>query len=244
LEAVLIDLHTHVLPRVDDGPDSVQEALRNLAALAAGGTEVVVATPHNMPGLFEADIGRIRFAAEALRDGLVTADVPVELILGQEITFQPEMLEKLARGDLLCINDTAYFLFEFPPYSVPPGARDFIFEARLKGYRPILAHPERNQQLQDDIPLLESFVEGGVLVQVTASSLFGRLGFEAERSSHLMLRKGLVHFIATDTHSFRFGPGDMAEAVSVAAGIIGKETANALVTTNPRAVVEGRPLTP
>jgi protein-tyrosine phosphatase len=231
-----------VLPRVDDGPDTVGEAVRNISALAQGGTKVVVATPHNMPGLFEADIGSIRFAAEALRDGLVTAEIPVELILGQEITFQPEILEKLDSGELLSINETSYFLFEFPPYHVPPGARDFVFQARLREYRPILAHPERNQQLQNDISLLESFVEGGALVQVTASSLFGRLGFEAERSSHLMLRKGLVHFIATDTHSFRFGPGDMTEAVSVAAEIIGEQPANALVTTNPQAVVEGRPL--
>jgi protein-tyrosine phosphatase len=89
---------------------------------------------------------------------------------------------------------------------------------------------------------VEKFIEGGALMQITASSIFGRLGEQAQRSSHLMLRKGLAHFIATDSHSFRFGPGDMAQAAGVAAEIVGEEAAKKLVEDNPRAVIENRPL--
>ncbi len=243
-EVVLIDLHTHVLPRVDDGPASVEEALETISALASGGTEVVVATPHNMPGMFEASIKQITLSAESLRDALAGAGVPVKLILGQEITFRPDLISQLEAGELLTINDTPYFLFEFPPYFVPPGARDFIFQARLKGYFPILAHPERNERLQKDLGFLEELVRGGTLVQLTAGSIFGRLGPETEKSSHRMLKEGLAHIIATDCHSIRFGPGDLSEAVKVAGDIIGREAALNLVQNNPRAVVEGSPLEP
>jgi protein-tyrosine phosphatase len=238
----LIDLHTHVLPGVDDGPDTMEGAVETVSALASGGTEVIVATPHNMPGAFETALDEIRHSYEALRGALAGSGVPAKLLLGQEITFRPGLLTSLECEELLTINGTSYFLFEFPPYTVAPQTREFIFEARIQGYRPILAHPERNEVLSNNLDLLAEFVDGGALVQLTASSLFGRLGEQAQRSSHLMLQKGLAHFIATDSHSFRFGPGDMKEAERVAAGIIGEEAAGRLVRNNPLSVIEGRPL--
>jgi len=235
-------LHAHVLPAVDDGPENVEEAVEIISSLVSGGTEVIVATPHSMPGRFEASLDDIRQAAAALQDALAAAEVPVRLVLGQEITYRQQLLPALERGELLTINETAYFLFEFPPYYVPPDVRDFVFEARLQRYFPILAHPERNEPLQGNPDLLERLVEGGALVQLTASSLFGRLGPRVQRSSHLMLQRGLAHFIATDCHSFRFGPGDMSKAVEVAAVIVGREAAADMVGANPLAVIEGRPL--
>jgi protein-tyrosine phosphatase len=232
-----------VLPKVDDGPEDLEEAVRAVSSLASGGTEVIVATPHNMPGMFETGLERIKQSAAALQDAIATREVPVKLVLGQEITFQPDMLGKLEREELLTIGETPYFLFEFPPYFVPPAARTFVFEARLQGYFPILAHPERNQQLQNDMELVGHFVEGGALMQVTASSVFGRLGDVVQESARTMLREGLVHFIATDAHSFRFGPGDMRQAVEAAATVIGESAAGDLVEANPAAVIEGRPLT-
>lgn len=238
----MIDLHTHVLPRVDDGPDSLEEALETVCALASGGTQVIVATPHNMPGIFEAGVEQIKFAAEALRDVLATTEVPVRLLVGQEITFRPGLLEKLERGELLTINETGYFLMEFPPYFVPPGVREFIFEARLQGLTPILAHPERNEVLARDPGLLSGFVEGGMLTQLTASSVFGRMGSNAGNAARMMLRDGLAHTIATDSHSFRFGPGDLQAALHAATEIVGEEAALRLVQTNAAAIIEGVPL--
>lgn len=238
----MIDLHTHVLPRVDDGPDSLEEAVDTISSLASGGTEIVVATPHDMPGRFEAGIARITRAAELLRAALSETELQVELLLAQEITFRPGLLEQLENGELLTINGTSYILFEFSPFAVPPGAREFVFQARLKGYSPILAHPERNERLQFDMDLLREFVDGGTLVQLTASSLFGRLGDRAEESGRLILRNGLAHFIASDCHSFRFGQEDLSGAVEVASGIIGRDNALKLVEANPRAVIEDRPL--
>jgi protein-tyrosine phosphatase len=232
-----------VLPKVDDGPEDLEEAVRAVSSLASGGTEVLVATPHNMPGMFEASLERIKQSASALQDAIATNEVPVRLVLGQEITFQDDLLGKLERGERLTINETKYFLFEFPPYFVPPAARTFVFEARLQGYFPILAHPERNHQLQNDMELVKRFVEGGALMQITAASLFGRLGEVVVESARTMLQQGLVHFIATDAHSFRFGPGDMKQAVAAAASIIGESAAADLVEANPAAVIEGRPLT-
>lgn len=238
----MIDLHAHILPKVDDGPEDMEEAVRAVSSLASGGTETIVATPHNMPGMFETGLERIRRSADSLRDAIAGNEIPVKLILGQEITFQDDLLGKLERKELLTIGETAYLLFEFPPYFVPPAARGFVFEARLHGYFPILAHPERNQQMQNDMDLVQQFVEAGTLMQVTAASVFGRLGDTVRESARTMLRRGLVHFIATDAHSFRFGPGDMRQAVEAAAGIIGESAAGDLVEANPAAVIEGRPL--
>jgi protein-tyrosine phosphatase len=227
---------------VDDGPEDVEESVKVVTELVSAGTETIVATPHNMPGIFETGVDRIRHAARALQDALATAQVPVSLLLGQEITFQPELLPKLESGDLLTLNDTSYFLFEFSPYGIPPGAREFIFQARLKGYTPVLAHPERNERFQQDINLLSQFVEGGVLVQLTAGSITGRLGDRAQHASRLMLQHGLAHFIASDCHSFRFGPDDMRRSVQAASVIVGGDAAESLVESNPRSVIEGRPL--
>ncbi len=239
----MIDIHTHVLPKVDDGPEDLEEAVRAISSLAEGGTDTIVATPHNMPGMFETPLERIKQSASALQDAIASREIPVKLILGQEITFQDDMLGKLERGERLRIGKTPYFLFEFPPYFVPPAARTFVFEAKVHGYLPILAHPERNQQLQNDMELVKRFVEGGALMQITAASVFGRLGDVVQQSARTMLQQGLVHFIATDAHSFRFGPGDMRQAVETAADIIGESAAGDLVEANPAAVIEGRPLT-
>lgn len=238
----MIDLHTHVLPRVDDGPDTLEQSVRAVSDLASAGTEVVVATPHNMPGIFVTGIDQIKFAAAALQDALITTGVPVRLLVGQEITYRENLLEELERGELLTINETSYFLVEFPPYFLPPGVREFIFEARLRGLTPILAHPERNEVLARNLDLLAQLVEGGMLTQLTASSVFGRMGLETRNAAQKMLRDGLAHTIATDSHSFRFGPGDLHAAVEAAAEIIGQEAALRLVEANPAAIINGKPL--
>jgi len=238
----LIDIHTHVLPGVDDGPEDVEEAVRTINGLVSGGADTIVATPHNLPGRFEPPLDLILRSRQALSDALVSAESRVRLLLGHEITFQPELLDKLEREEFLTINGTSYFLFELPPFNVPPGLRDFVFRARLKGYYPVLAHPERNEMLRFDLDFLAKLVEGGTLVQLTAGSITGKLGPNAQDSSKQILQSGLAHVIASDCHSLRFGPGDMAEAAEVAAAFIGSEAAAKLVEDNPLAIVEGRPL--
>ncbi len=236
----MIDLHTHVLPCVDDGPENIEEALKTVSELAAGGTRVIVATPHSMPPIFDASVEEVKRARNLLSRALITAGVQVEVVLGQEITFRPGILEMLEQGELLTIGGTKNFLMEFPPRFVPPGVRDFIFDARMRGFTPVLAHPERNEFLQLRLEIVGKFVEAGMLMQLTAASFLGRFGTQAQKASFDMLREGLVHVIATDSHSFRIGCTDLKVALPVAADLVGEAAALDLVTKNPQAIIEGK----
>ncbi len=142
------------------------------------------------------------------------------------------------------INGLGYLLVEIPDYGLPRGLTDIFYQLQLAGLTPILTHPERNPTLQSDPERLAGWLRGGVLVQVTAGSVMGRMGKSAERMSHQLLANRWVNFLATDAHNTTSRPPKMREAFELVANKYGPEYAHLLCVSNPLAAFMGKQLQP
>lgn len=239
----MIDLHCHLLPGLDDGPDSLGESLAMCRVAAADGIRTIIATPHYHPAVREFADGEISEAVCALRTAVEKEGIDITVLPGAEIAFSPEMPSQLDQNDSLTINGNGrYFLAEFSPMTVPVHWDRFLLSFLPSGMTPIIAHPERNAWFANHPDALERAVHNGILIQVTAMSITGGFGAAVQTCSLKLLRRNLVHLIASDGHSADLRPPKLAEAVSLAAELIGPERANALVTAHPRAIIAGRPL--
>jgi protein-tyrosine phosphatase len=193
----LIDLHSHVLPGLDDGAADLDEALAICQAAAAAGIEVLAATPHVRDD-YPTTAEQMEEALAALREA--AGDI-VRLVPGGELDLAEldRPREELARFALA--GNRAYLLVETPYVGWPLDLADKLFRLRSAGITPVLAHPERNREVQERPELLESIVAGGTLVQLTAGSVDGRLGRGARAGAAALLDRGLAHLLASDAHA-------------------------------------------
>ncbi len=237
----MIDIHHHCLPGVDDGPRELEEAVEMCRLAAREGIETIVATPHVLRGRWpvfsplelESRIAALRAAV---------GDKP-RLVLGSEYYFAHDMAEVLREGKAIVpLAGSRYVLLELASNSVPPMLEQPLYRAQLEGWVPIVAHPERNLVYQSHPELLAQLVAHGARVQVTASSLTGAFGEQARASAETLLRRRLVHFIATDAHNTAKRPPRVTEALAALRAVVGDDVADALTRTNPLAVVENRGL--
>lgn len=236
----MIDIHSHILPDLDDGARDLKESLEMVRIAAEDGIEQMVATPHMFNGLSHNPepseiVGRVEALQKAIGGSL-------EILPGNEVHIAHDIVEKASEGKLTKLNQQNYMLIEFPAMNVPVGADELFYKLQINGVIPILVHPERNSQIQNRPSIVASFVERGVRIQVTAMSVTGEFGGAAQKCVETLLRHNCVHFIATDTHRSNRRPPVLSRGRDAAAAIIGDEAATKLVRDNPRCVVAGEPL--
>jgi protein-tyrosine phosphatase len=238
----MIDIHSHILPELDDGARSMEEALE-MAAIAAGdGITHIVATPHMYNGLStNPDPSDVAGRVDALQREIGD---PLRVLPGNEVHVAHDTAEKFAEGRLTPLNNGNYVLIEFPSMAVPTGVDQVFYKLLVHGVTPILVHPERNLRIQQAPEIAARFVECGVRVQVTAMSVTGEFGVSARQAAEWLLRHNSVHFLATDTHRAHQRPPILSRGREAAGRIIGPEAATRLVEDNPRAAIEGRPFDP
>jgi protein-tyrosine phosphatase len=239
----MIDIHCHILPGIDDGPATLDEAARMCRMAAADGISTIVATPHFKPGRFAASTAQVMEAIVALEEKIRRDEIILRLLPGADITVVPELAAYLKKEPYLSINRAAYFLAELPHDSVLPRWEQFLLSQLDHGKVPILTHPERNHWFLNHPDALYSFVARGGFVQITAMSLTGQFGEEAGEFCRLLLRHNLAHVIASDAHNITRRPPILSEAVKAAAEVVGIARARALVTSIPQAIIEGRQIT-
>jgi protein-tyrosine phosphatase len=211
----VIDLHTHVLPGIDDGPETIEGSIAMARAAASDGTRVMVATPH-VNWHHHNDAATIARLSDELNTRLRTEGIDVEIRTGAEIAMtraqdiEPEELERLRLGD------GPWVLLEPPFTPIVTGLDGVVMTLQSAGHRVVLAHPERCPALHREPRLVEALVRGGALTSVTAGSLTGRFGGEVRRFARRLLEEGLVHNVASDAHDpLRRRPGmgaDLREA--------------------------------
>lgn len=236
----MIDLHSHILPGLDDGARTLADSVEMARAAAADGITAIAATPHvrddypTTPEARDTALAEVRAAVEA-------AGVAIEVLPGGEIALDRLLLlddAALARFGLG--GNPGVLLLEFPYRGWPLGLEDVLFRLRTRGVVPVLAHPERNDAVQADPGRLERLVHGGALVQVTAASLDGRLGRSVRATSLRLLELELAHLLASDAHA----PEVRAIGLAAAAEAVHPDLAAWLTTDVPGALVAGAPLPP
>ncbi len=240
----MIDLHCHILPGIDDGPDLFEESLYMARKAFSDGVLSVAATPHNLNGVYINIFEKISGSVENLQKMFNAYRVNIKLFPGSEEYFRPGLAHRLMSGESSTLNNTGrYVLVEFPFESFPSEAKDEFFQLKLKGITPIVAHPERNTTIQNKIELVSELISAGAMMQITAMSITGELGEAAKSCSHLMLENRMAHIIASDAHSADFRTPVLSHAVDVAAGILkSRQEAIAMVSEAPDAVLKGLPV--
>ncbi len=235
----MIDIHSHILAEVDDGPKS-WEVSREMCRLSAeDGIETIIATPHANERYFY-DREYLGKTVEHLQ-GLV-GDQP-QIGLGCDFHLSYENIQDaLKNPGRYTINQTNYLLVELSNFGVPPQIGDSLMRLGDIGLVPILTHPERNPILQRTPRRVLEWVEAGILVQVTASAFTGLWGEASRRSAHWLLEHDAVHILASDCHDTKRRLPGLSAGRDAVADIAGPDVADALVEANPRAVVANQPI--
>jgi protein-tyrosine phosphatase len=237
----MVDIHHHLLWGVDDGARDFETSFEMAKASARDGVTHVVCTPHANAQYNYDPAGNAAKVAE-LQARLDEARIALQVGLGSDFHLSYDnVMEAKENPAKFSVNGLGYLMVEIPDYGVPPGLTETFYELQLAGLTPVLTHPERNPTLQQDLKRLAEWMRGGVLVQVTGDSVTGKMGRAAEKMAHALLRQRWVHFIATDAHNVTSRPPRLSEARKLIAKKYGEEYAEALSTTNPRAVFEGKP---
>lgn len=232
-----IDTHNHILPGLDDGPVGVDEAVDMARVAYAAGITKIVATPHHND-FHQPTKQEILESLELLRLGLAEANVPVEVYPGNELRIDPRLPAELKDGSVLPLADSRFILLEFPFDGIPFFAENVIFQLRLDGWRPILAHCERIYDIQQKPQRLQKYIDMGCMVQVNSNSLTGELGRKSRDVAIRLLKLGFVDVLASDAHAAHRRVPDFAEALAEAEKVIGHEAAEKLVRDNPAKIFD------
>jgi protein-tyrosine phosphatase len=226
---------------LDDGARDFETSVAMAKASATDGVTHIVCTPH-ANGTYAYDKAVNQQKVTELQQHLDREQVPIKIGLGCDFHLSYDnILDAKENPARYSVNGLTYLMVEIPDYGVPRGLAETFYELQLVGLTPILTHPERNPTLQNDLSRLAEWMRGGVLVQVTADSVIGKMGKTAQKIAHELLAKRWVHFLATDAHNLSSRPPRLSEARDFVAKKFGAPYAESLVTTNPAAVFHGKP---
>jgi protein-tyrosine phosphatase len=236
----MFDLHSHLLPEIDDGAADIETSLAMARAYVDQGVQYVACTPHILPGLYHNTGSQIRRAVALLQARLDDAGIPLRLLPGADNHMVSDFTVRLREGCLLTLADSPYVLVEPPHHVAPARLEDFFFDLLLAGYVPILTHPERLSWIESKYDVIKRLASRGVWMQITSSSLRGRFGRRARYWCERLLGDGIVHILATDAHNTTTRPPDLLEGRREAERRAGKVEAERLVLTRPSLVLATR----
>ncbi|HET9223106.1 MAG TPA: CpsB/CapC family capsule biosynthesis tyrosine phosphatase [Roseiflexaceae bacterium] len=240
----MIDLHSHILPDLDDGAATLAEALALGRMAAADGIRTIAATPHSPASIASRHYSPalIQEQVAALNTALAAEAIDLTVIAGTEICYDGSIVELLRAGTLLPYGTSRAVLLELPHDMLPPAIDQALFALQLAGYRVVLAHPERIAAVQRDPNVLLPLIERGALVQLTAEALTGQQGQRLRTAAETLLTHGMAHVLASDAHGLPpRRPPLLSAARDRAIALLGPAAA-ALVTTIPAAILQDAPL--
>jgi len=235
----MIDIHSHILPGLDDGAANMDETVAIARCALASGIRQIVATPHVRTRRYPGK-ETILDAISNLQKELLKKGISLSVLPGGEYRIDPELPRRFSRGELLTINDKGrYLLVELPDAYVPDYTAAVLNELQAQGVTPIIAHPERNDDFIRNHSRLYELIAHGALAQLTAGSLTGFYYPEITAAARALLEQGLVHFLGSDAHSvsgqlLHFEPG-ARETMR----LLGEEQGRRLLKINPQRAVRG-----
>jgi protein-tyrosine phosphatase len=236
----MIDIHSHILPGVDDGARTLDEALDMLRMAVDGGVTIQVLTPHIHYGRYENQKADLQQRFAIFQDQVDAANIKIGLQLGSEVRIGSEIMQLVAQDAIPTLgeyNGKKTFLLEFPRIEVPVGYENLVKWLINKNYLPIIVHPERNQTFVRLPQKLQVLTDMGCPLQITASSLTGLFGEEAQQNAELLLEEGRVSAIASDCHNLKGRKPNLNEGVLAAKSLVGESTVDPLVTSIPNQLI-------
>ncbi|HJF68495.1 tyrosine-protein phosphatase [Staphylococcus kloosii] len=196
----MIDIHNHILPGIDDGPKDIAQSIDLLQQAKSQGITGIIATPHHLSPRYTNNIQNVKSLINEMMQIPAIRNIGITIYHGQEIRLTDQIVDEITKGNISGLNDSQYLLIEFPSNEVPLYTKQLFYELQLMGFIPIIAHPERNKILANDLNMLFDLINIGALSQLTASSLLGNLGKKIQKTSLKMINYELAHFVASDAH--------------------------------------------
>ena len=233
----MIDTHLHILPGVDDGPETMQESLTLAQMLVQEGIQAAIATPHYNDEFPQRSAAEIRERVNYLQQELDRHAIPLRLFAGHEALIKAGLFEDIQAGRLATLNGSSYLLLELWTSTWLPETERVIFELRAHGIVPIVAHPERYRAIQQDPSRLAALLEQGALAQLTASSLAGMQGNTTRRCAETLLKQGLIHCIASDAHGLHRRPPGVIRGLERARELVGQVRVYQMIQAQPAAIL-------
>lgn len=238
----MIDMHSHILPNIDDGAKSIEMSMRMARIYVANSFSRVVATPHLFDYSDSDYSSKILNSVKEMNGLFYDNGIELTVLPGNEIYVSANTVSDLLSDKALSINNGRYVLFELPSSDIPMDTANIIYELRLKGFSPILAHPERNSVIINNPDRLQDLVEMGAYAQLNLKSLDGFYGKAIKKTAFRFLKNELYSFIGTDSHSDgRRSPNVMHEMETLKSAVA-KEYYWKLVYENPERALDDRPL--
>lgn len=240
----MIDLHCHILPGLDDGARNEEEALAMAETAVKDGITTIVATPHVLDQGYRGARERIAAQVEDFNGKLRAAGIPLLILPGAEVMAAPEVPGYFRAGDLPTLDAAGrYLLLELPFQESPWYLERILFELRVAGVTPVLAHPERYRYLRQSPNLLIPYINNGLLTQINAGSLLGYFGEEVRRAAEIMVTHGMAHLVASDAHRPRGARKPVLSSCRRELTVLaGEEVAKRLLEENPAGVIAGETL--
>lgn len=238
-----IDIHSHLLPNLDDGPKEFRQCLAAAERYLAMGVESVIATPHWIQGTGWAPTPEhVRACVVETENSIRAAGIPLRIFPGMEISLTDFLCGHFSAADHISLADTDFFLIEFPlntTLNAPTreGLRSLLTRAKNSHF--IIAHPERSAIFQNNVALVRELVEKGMLTQVNISSILGYAGRNSQQEALLLYRAGLVHFLASDSHATPERMPPSPSEMTRLADLIGTEAVVAGLRDNPLRLLSG-----
>ncbi len=236
----MIDIHSHILPNIDDGARSIEETFNLIKEAQKAGFEAIISTSHYMENYYETDVPEREVWVKAICENLQTKNIETNLYLGNEIYFSDNIIELLEQRKASTINYTSYVLFELPLNAEPMNLYDVVYEMLQYKLVPILAHPERYSYVQKDPDLVYDLIEKGVLMQANYGSIIGQYGEKAQIIVRKFFENNMVHFLGSDVHRPNTIYPKIPQILREIESIIGSEKLEELTTKNPKLLLNNK----
>ncbi|MDE6603578.1 MAG: hypothetical protein K2K90_15825 [Lachnospiraceae bacterium] len=236
----LIDMHSHILPGVDDGSANHEMSVQMLRCAADDGISAMILTPHNKPGHRHMHFSKWLSKMDNLRKAMAEEHIEIELYMGSEVYYRSGVLEKIGNDAAGTLAGSRYVLVEFNPLEDYDYIRNGIYDLLMGGYYPVLAHAERYRNVCTGKHGVDDFIEMGCYIQVNAGSVTGKYGLKTKGFVRNILKRGQVHFVATDAHDLKRRPPCLSDCADFIRKRYGEEYSQKLFCDNPLYVIRDK----
>lgn len=197
----MIDIHSHIIPKIDDGSKSMEMTIQMLKNAKNRGTNEIVATPHYLLEYGEATIEEVKKYVQEINELLKDENIDMKIYHGQEVYFSERIIEDYLNNNIGTINDSRYMLIEFNMRKFDDNIFDILYELQVRNIVPIIAHPERYRDFIEKPSRINDFIKEGYLFQLNSGSFEGKLGENARKTAEIFLANNIYNFIGSDAHN-------------------------------------------